>query len=84
VLFAPAKAANAGGVAVSGLEQTQNATRIAWGRDQVDERLREIMDDIHDQCVAHGGEGDVVDYALGADRASFERVAEAMLAHGAV
>ena len=42
------------------------------------------MDDIHDQCVAHGGEGDVVDYALGADRASFERVAEAMLAHGAV
>ncbi len=84
VLFAPGKAANAGGVAVSGLEQSQNAVRIAWSREEVDERLREIMDDIHRQCVEHGGDGDYVDYPRGADRASFERVAEAMLAYGAV
>jgi len=84
VLFAPGKAANAGGVAVSGLEQSQNAVRIAWSREEVDERLREIMEDIHRQCVEHGGDGEYVDYPRGADRASFERVAEAMLAYGAV
>jgi glutamate dehydrogenase (NADP+) len=84
VLFAPGKAANAGGVAVSGLEQSQNAVRIAWSRDEVDERLREIMEDIHRQCVEHGEDGDQVDYARGADRASFEKVAKAMLAYGAV
>ena len=58
--------------------------RIAWSREEVDERLREIMDEIHRQCVEHGGDGDYVDYPRGADRASFERVAEAMLAYGAV
>ncbi len=84
MLFAPGKAANAGGVAVSGLEQSQNAVRIAWSREVVDEQLREIMDGIHRQCVEHGEEGDHVDYARGADRASFEKVAEAMLAYGAV
>jgi glutamate dehydrogenase (NADP+) len=84
VLFAPGKAANAGGVAVSGLEQSQNAVRIAWSREEVDERLRQIMDDIHRQCVDQGDDGDYVDYAQGADRAAFQKVAEAMLAYGAV
>ncbi len=56
VLFAPAKAANAGGVAVSGLEQSQNALRISWSRDEVDERLRTIMSDIHGKCVQYGTE----------------------------
>jgi glutamate dehydrogenase (NADP+) len=58
VLFAPAKAANAGGVAVSGLEQTQNSMRLTWSREEVDEKLKQIMLDIHDTCVKHGGERD--------------------------
>jgi glutamate dehydrogenase (NADP+) len=85
VLFGPAKAANAGGVAVSGLEQSQNSVRMPWTWDQVDERLREIMTDIHEQCTQWGtDEDDRVDYARGANLAGFKRVADAMLAYGIV
>lgn len=83
VLFAPAKAANAGGVAVSGLEQTQNSMRLTWSREEVDERLKQIMLDIHNTCVKHGGERDgFVNYVAGANRGGFVKVAEAMLAYG--
>ncbi len=78
VLFAPAKAANAGGVACSGLEQSQNALRLSWSREEVDMRLQEIMKGIHGQCVDHGGD----DYVKGANVAGFIKVAEAMLAYG--
>ena len=83
VLFAPAKAANAGGVAVSGLEQTQNSMRLSWTREEVDERLKHIMSDIHGTCVRHGGDGDgFVNYVKGANIGGFVKVAEAMLAYG--
>jgi len=83
--IAPAKAANAGGVAVSGLEQSQNAVRVSWSRETVDRQLREIIECIHSECVAHGeGDDGSVDYGRGANRAAFRRVAEAMLAYGAV
>lgn len=82
VLFGPAKAANAGGVAVSGLEQTQNAMRIMWTRDEVDDRLKGIMRSIHAQCVEYGQTDGYVDYVKGANIAGFKRVASAMLAYG--
>ncbi|MGH7618041.1 MAG: NADP-specific glutamate dehydrogenase [Gemmatimonadaceae bacterium] len=83
VMFGPAKAANAGGVAVSGLEQTQNSMRLTWSRKEVDERLKQIMLGIHETCVAHGGNGHaVVNYVQGANRGGFVKVAEAMLAYG--
>jgi glutamate dehydrogenase (NADP+) len=83
VSFAPAKAANAGGVAVSGLEQTQNSMRVTWSRDEVDERLKQIMLGIHDTCVKHGnGKDDFVNYVDGANIGGFVKVAEAMLAYG--
>jgi glutamate dehydrogenase (NADP+) len=85
VLFAPGKAANAGGVAVSGLEQSQNALRISWSRDEVDRRLQDIMKRIHEQCVEWGTDGDgVVDYVKGANLAGFVKVADAMLSYGVV
>ncbi len=85
VLFGPAKAANAGGVAVSGLEQSQNQLRISWGREEVDQRLRDIMDDIHEKCVKYGTrEGKPVDYKSGANIAGFVKVADAMMAYGVV
>ena len=85
VLYAPGKAANAGGVAVSGLEQSQNALRISWSRDEVDQRLKGIMRDIHDQCVHYASDGNgCVNYARGANIAGFVKVADAMLAYGAV
>jgi glutamate dehydrogenase (NADP+) len=83
-LYAPAKAANAGGVAVSGLEQSQNALRLSWSRDEVDERLHSIMREIHDKCVEYGSEDGVVNYQRGANIAGFVRVADAMLAYGVV
>lgn len=83
VLFAPAKAANAGGVAVSGLEQSQNALRMSWSREEVDTKLKGIMRDIHDKCVKHGKEGGHINYIKGANLAGFIKVAEAMLAYGA-
>lgn len=85
VLFGPAKAANAGGVAVSGLEQSQNALRLSWSREEVDQRLRTIMQDIHEKCIAHGENGDgYVNYVRGANIAGFVKVADAMLAYGVV
>jgi glutamate dehydrogenase (NADP+) len=82
VMFGPAKAANAGGVAVSGLEQTQNSMRLTWSRAEVDERLKQIMLGIHATCVSHGGGGPMVNYVQGANRGGFVKVAEAMLAYG--
>ena len=83
VLFGPAKAANAGGVAVSGLEQTQNSMRLAWSRGEVDERLKQIMLGIHETCVRYGErENGFVNYVQGANRGGFVKVAEAMLAYG--
>ncbi|HEX7055419.1 MAG TPA: NADP-specific glutamate dehydrogenase [Burkholderiales bacterium] len=85
VLFGPGKAANAGGVAVSGLEMSQNAMRLSWGRDEVDRRLQEIMQRIHAACVEHGaGRDGAVDYVRGANIAGFVKVAEAMLAQGVI
>ena len=82
VLFGPGKAANAGGVAVSGLEMSQNAMRLAWGRDEVERRLHDIMRRIHEACVEHGQTPAGIDYVRGANIAGFVRVAEAMLAQG--
>lgn len=84
VLFGPAKAANAGGVAVSGLEQSQNALRISWSREEVDERLTTIMLAIHAKCVEYGSSKGSVDYVAGANIGGFVKVADAMLAYGAV
>ena len=85
VAFGPAKAANAGGVAVSGLEQSQNALRISWSRDEVDGHLKTIMRAIHDQCREHGLDEDgFVNYVRGANVAGFQKVADAMLAYGVV
>ena len=84
VLLAPGKASNAGGVAVSGLEQSQNAMRISWSREEVDKRLQDIMKDIHERCVEHGQHGGKLSYVDGANVAGFEKVAKAMLAYGVV
>lgn len=81
-LFAPSKAANAGGVAVSGLEMTQNSMRLSWTREAVDEKLQEIMKEIHDKCVEYGSEGDHVNYMKGANIAGFVKVADAVVAYG--
>ena len=82
ILFGPAKAANAGGVAVSGLEQSQNSLRLSWSKEEVDDRLKEIMKTIHQQCVEHGQESDIVNYVKGANIGGFIKVADAMLAYG--
>nr|MDQ3570805.1 glutamate dehydrogenase [Actinomycetota bacterium] len=85
VLFLPGKAANAGGVAVSGLEQSQNALRISWSHEEVHRRLRAIMSGIHEQCVQWGDRGDgTIDYVRGSNLAAFQRIAPAMLAYGIV
>jgi len=84
VLFAPGKAANAGGVAVSGLEQTQNAQRMYWTREEVDSHLHEIMKSIHAQCVEYGSEGGRINYVKGANLAGFVKVAGAVLSLGVV
>ncbi|MCA9187537.1 MAG: NADP-specific glutamate dehydrogenase, partial [Planctomycetales bacterium] len=85
ILFAPGKAANAGGVAVSGLEQSQNALRLSWTREEVDGKLQQIMREIHRRCVNHGQiDSDYVDYVRGANLAGFVKVADAMLAYGIV
>lgn len=85
VLFGPAKAANAGGVAVSGLEQSQNSLRLSWSREEVNDRLKEIMRDIHGKCIEYGVQSDgFVNYVQGANLAGFVKVADAMLAYGAV
>ncbi|MCC9600937.1 NADP-specific glutamate dehydrogenase [Stieleria sp. JC731] len=84
VLHAPGKASNAGGVAVSGLEQSQNAMRISWSREEVDERLRSIIANIHARCVEYGHKQGRVNYVDGANIAGFKKVADAMLAYGVV
>jgi glutamate dehydrogenase (NADP+) len=85
ILFGPGKAANAGGVAVSGLEQSQNSLRLSWSRAEVDQRLQTIMRDVHTKCVDHGTEPDGrINYVRGANLAGFVKVADAMLAYGAV
>jgi len=84
ILFAPAKAANAGGVAISGLEMTQNSMRLSWTSEEVDKKLQNIMKSIHDQCLAYGQNGEIVDYLKGANIAGFVKVADAMLAYGVV
>jgi glutamate dehydrogenase (NADP+) len=84
VLYGPGKAANAGGVSVSGLEMTQNSLRLSWTKEEVDNRLQIIMKDIHKQCVKYGKEGDFINYVKGANIAGFVKVADAMLAQGLV
>jgi glutamate dehydrogenase (NADP+) len=86
VLFGPSKAANAGGVAVSGLEITQNLQRLSWSSEDLQKQLKDIMDSIHQQCVEYGKEesGNYVDYVKGANLAGFVKVANAMVAYGVV
>ena len=85
VLFAPGKASNAGGVATSGLEMSQNSLRYNWTREEVDAKLNQIMNDIHESCVTYGTDKDGnVDYVKGANIAGFVKVADAMLAQGVV
>ena len=85
ILFAPGKASNAGGVATSGLEMTQNSLRYNWSREEVDEKLKDIMMDIHDSCIKYGSDDNgYVDYVKGANIAGFVKVADAMLAQGIV
>ena len=84
ILYAPGKASNAGGVAVSGLEMAQNSLRYTWTRDVVDGKLKEIMSDIHASCVKYGSTKDEINYLKGANIAGFVKVADAMLAQGVV
>jgi glutamate dehydrogenase (NADP+) len=85
ILFAPGKASNAGGVATSGLEMSQNSLRLSWSRKEVDDKLKDIMEDIHDSCVQYGeNEDGTIDYIKGANIAGFVKVADAMLAQGVV
>jgi glutamate dehydrogenase (NADP+) len=85
ILYAPGKASNAGGVATSGLEMSQNSLRINWTREEVDKKLKDIMAKIHDSCIEYGNDGNgYVDYVRGANIAGFVKVADAMLAQGVV
>ena len=84
ILFAPGKASNAGGVATSGLEMSQNSLRMNWTSEEVDSKLKQIMNDIHSSCVKYGKEGDCIDYVQGANIAGFVKVADAMLDQGIV
>ena len=84
ILFAPGKASNAGGVATSGLEVSQNSLRMNWSREEVDAKLKHIMKAIHASCVEYGSEGDYIDYVKGANIAGFVKVADAMLDQGLV
>jgi len=84
ILYGPGKAANAGGVAVSGLEMSQNSMRLSWTREEVDNKLHSIMVNIHENCVKWGNKGDFINYVDGANVAGFVKVADAMLAQGVV
>ena len=84
ILHAPGKAANAGGVAVSGLEMSQNSIRMSWTREEVDQRLQQIMKNIHSKCLQYGLEGNYCNYFKGANIAGFKKVADAMLDQGIV
>ena len=83
ILYAPGKAANAGGVSVSGLEMTQNSIKLSWSREEVDQKLQAIMKNIHEACVKYGTDPDgYVNYVKGANIAGFMKVAKAMMTQG--
>jgi glutamate dehydrogenase (NADP+) len=84
ILYGPGKAANAGGVATSGLEMSQNSLRLSWPREEVDQRLHNIMIAIHDQCVQYGKKGKFINYVDGANIAGFVKVADSMIDQGVV
>ena len=85
ICYAPGKASNAGGVAVSGLEMSQNSARLSWNEEELQNHLKNIMKDIHDSCLEYGEKPDgTVDYVKGANIAGFVKVADAMLAFGVV
>ena len=84
ILYGPGKAANAGGVATSGLEMSQNSLKLGWSREEVDEKLHNIMRRIHSSCVKYGKEDNIVDYVKGANIAGFVKVADAMIDQGLV
>jgi len=85
ILYGPGKAANAGGVAVSGLEMSQNSMRYSWTREEVDNKLQQIMKDIHDTCVKYGREDEkYINYVVGANIGGFLKVADSMLDQGVV
>ena len=85
ILYSPGKAANAGGVSVSGLEMSQNSERLSWTSEEVDNYLHKIMNDIHENCVKYGTEADgYINYVKGANVAGFMKVANAMMAQGIV
>ncbi len=84
ILYGPGKAANAGGVSVSGLEMSQNSLRLSWSREEVDKRLQGIMQAIHEQCVKYGKEGNFINYMKGANIAGFKKVADSMIDQGLV
>ena len=84
ILFGPGKAANAGGVAVSGIEMSQNSTRIPLSREDVDKLLKDIMVGIHSTCVEHGSQSDFINYVDGANIGGFIRVADSMIDQGIV
>jgi len=84
ILFGPGKAANAGGVATSGLEMTQNSMRLSWSREEVDDKLHTIMKNIHATCVKYGQEGNFINYVKGANIGGFIKVADAMIDQGVV
>jgi glutamate dehydrogenase/leucine dehydrogenase len=84
ILYGPGKAANAGGVATSGLEMSQNSLRVGWSREEVDEKLRNIMINIHKSCIKYGKEGNFINYVKGANIAGFVKVADAMIDQGLV
>ena len=84
ILFSPGKASNAGGVATSGLEMSQNSLRMSWTREEVDSKLHNIMKSIHEACEKYGRDGDFIDYVKGANVAGFVKVADAMIDQGLV
>lgn len=84
IMYGPGKAANAGGVATSGLEMSQNSLKLSWPREEVEERLRQIMEGIHEACYKYGKEGDFVNYVKGANIAGFVKVADAMIEQGVI
>ena len=84
ILFGPGKAANAGGVAVSGLEMSQNSQRISWSSEKVNNELKNIMSNIHSQCLEYGSDDGFTNYVKGANIGGFKKVADAMLDQGIV
>ena len=84
ILYAPSKAANAGGVAVSGLEMSQNSLRMSWSREEVDQKLNQIKKNIHSQCIEYGSDNGYVNYVKGANIAGFIKVADSMIDQGVV